>query len=247
MKQTKLKIYLIILAITLLFSSCETSSRIQKFPPVMLWAWERNEDLRFIDSKETGVAYLAQTLNITKDKVVLIPRQQPLKVNSDTFLIAVTRIETNRPLSAFSESQLNEVVYLITRSALRPDVRGIQIDFDVKVSEREFYTRVLKLIRKKIPEDKTISITALASFCIGDKWLTDLPVDEAVPMLFEMGPDSRQIIKHLKNGKDMSEPLCRKSYGLAIYEPQKINFEKKRIRYYFNSRSWKPIDLEKLK
>ena len=28
-------------------------------PPLMLWAWDRNDDLRFIDTGDTGVALLA--------------------------------------------------------------------------------------------------------------------------------------------------------------------------------------------
>jgi len=31
-------------------------------PPLMLWAWDRDDDLRFLDTRDTGVAYLAATL-----------------------------------------------------------------------------------------------------------------------------------------------------------------------------------------
>ncbi len=226
---------------------CGTTSSLQDSPPAMLWAWERNEDLRFINSDAIGVAYLAQTLSLTRDKVILIPRRQPLKINSGTFLIAVTRIETYRPNFAFSKSQLNETAKLIVKSSLHKDVKGIQIDFDVKVSEREFYKKLLVRVRENLVKDKTLSITALASFCVGDRWMEGLPIDEAVPMLFEMGADSWQITRRLKSGKDFAVPLCKMSYGLAIYEPHNIKFKQKRTIYYFNSNPWKPADLEKLK
>lgn len=34
-------------------------------PPVILWAWERPEDLEFLNSQRFGVAFLAQTLTLT--------------------------------------------------------------------------------------------------------------------------------------------------------------------------------------
>ncbi len=213
----------------------------------MLWAWERNEDLRFIQSNKIGVAYLAQTLIISESEIILRPRRQPLKINPETYLIAVTRIETNRPRSDLAEDQLDAATDLIVKTSLKENIKGIQIDFDVKVSEREFYKKLIKRIKGRIAQNKTLTITALASFCLGDRWMKDLPIDEAVPMLFEMGADRREIIKHMKSGKDFEEPLCRKSYGIAIYEPQDISFKQNRTRYYFNARPWKSSDLEKLK
>lgn len=242
-----LKKIVIPVIISCLISSCGMNKKVSKSPAIMLWAWERNEDLRFLNSDEIGVAYLAQTLNITDKKVVLIPRRQPLKINPDTFLIAVTRIETNRPPMKFSDSQLEETAELIINSSLRKNVSGIQIDFDAKVSEREFYKQLLQSIRGKLPPNKMLSITALASFCIGDRWMKDLPIDEAVPMIFDMGIDRRQIDSYLNSGRDFTEPLCRTSYGFAIYEPKNITLEQNRTRYYFNSKPWKPSDTEKLK
>ncbi len=49
-------------------------------PDKILWAWERPEDLRFIDTNKFGVAFLAQTLLLENDKVVFQPRRQVLKL-----------------------------------------------------------------------------------------------------------------------------------------------------------------------
>ena len=65
-------------------------------PPVMLWAWERPEDLRFLNSSRYGVAVLAQTLVLKGGQVIHKPRRQPLLVASDARVIAVTRIESQR-------------------------------------------------------------------------------------------------------------------------------------------------------
>ena len=41
-------------------------------------------------------------------------------------------------------------------------------------------------------------MTALASWCLSDRWISDLPVDEAVPMLFQMGPETPDIKRMLR-------------------------------------------------
>jgi hypothetical protein len=85
-------------------------------------------------------------------------------------------------------------------------------------------------------------MTALASFCIGDRWLNDLPVDEAVPMIFRMGADDRTVKNMLTGGDDFREPLCRQSYGIATDEPVDLKFKSGRRVYVFNSHSWRPAE-----
>ena len=89
-------------------------------------------------------------------------------------------------------------------------------------------------------------MTALASFCVGDNWLSDLPVDEAVPMIFRMGTDSDRIKNFLNGGQDFREGLCRQSYGVALDELVQPTFEKQRRVYVFNARSWTPSDVSAL-
>src|SRR5438067_4809046 len=67
-----------------------------EMPLKILWAWERPEDLRFLDPKEFGVAFLAQTIFLEHENVSPRPRRQPLDVPPGTYMIAVTRIETNK-------------------------------------------------------------------------------------------------------------------------------------------------------
>jgi hypothetical protein len=105
-------------------------------------------------------------------------------------------------------------------------------------SEREFYGQLLQELRQKLPPQIPLSMTALASFCVGDRWLDDLPVDEAVPMIFRMGPDDRRIKTMLANGYDFREPPCRTSYGVAVDEPFAHSLNDGRRLYVFNPRPW---------
>jgi hypothetical protein len=219
------------------------------FPSVIFWAWERPENLKFIDPKKIGVAFLAQTLILKNDEVIFQPRRQPLEIPPETFLIAVTRIETNRvskTAPSLSDSQKQQILILINQTLNLPNVKAVQIDFDARVSERNFYQNMLTDLRSQMPANVPLTITGLASWCAFDKWVGDLPVDEVVPMTFRMGADDKPIRDFLARDNDWHEPLCRASYGLALDEPFPANFKLDRRFYIFNNRSWKFEDLKRL-
>jgi hypothetical protein len=239
------------------FSGCALKSSNQiksnpEMPNTILWAWERGEDLRFLDTGKFGVAFLAQTLILERDEIVFRPRRQPLQLAPDTYLIAVTRIETGKEKNrrpALSDKQKTEIISLIKRTLELPDVRAVQIDFDALASERDFYKSLVKDLRANLPENTPMTITALASWCVGDAWFNEMQVDEAVPMTFRMGADDKPIRDFLAKGNDWREPLCRGSYGVALDEPlRETKFKPSRRFYVFNSesRGWKAEDLKRL-
>ena len=226
----------------------QTRNRLNEnyFPRVVLWAWERPEDLKSLDSNRFAVAFLAQTLVLKNYEVIMDPRHQPLDVSPETKLMAVTRIESLKNTgerAALSDAQRKKVVDLILRTMRLRNVSAIQIDFDAASSERDFYRALVHDVRANLPDNVPLTMTALASFCVGDRWLSDLPVDEAVPMIFRMGADDRTIKSFLSSGEDFREPLCQKSYGIAIDEPLDIKFKPGRRVYVFNHRSWKASDI----
>jgi len=215
-------------------------------PRIILWAWERPEDLQFLDPNRFGVAFLAQTLTLKNDDVLYSPRHQPLKVPPGIKLVAVTRVESQKVTHEsvmLSSEQRAKLVERIRKTLELENVAAIQVDFDVVTSERAFYTELLKDLRRVLPDNVPLSMTALASFCVGDRWLKDLPVDEAVPMAFRMGTDSDPIKTFLTSGNDFRDDICRRSYGVALDEPVKTAFEKQRRVYVFNSRPWVPADV----
>jgi hypothetical protein len=159
----------------------------------------------------------------------------------------VTRIEVDK-IPVLSKIQQDEIVRLVLNSLTLKNISALQIDFDAKVSQRGFYRDILNELRAKIPATMPLSITALASFCLGDPWIKDLPVDEAIPMIFRMGTDSNKVKTALKNGTDFSIPLCQQSYGIATDEPLTMNFDKSRRVYVFkgSAAGWRQEDVEKL-
>lgn len=202
-------------------------------PPVVLWAWERPCDLAALDPHSVGVAPLALTLRLDADGVVIIPRLQPLLFPPAAPLVAVARIETDaRRPPRLDRDLATKAAAAIADLAGRPGAAAVQVDFDATASEREFYRALLAALRQRLPARIPLSITALASWCIGDRWLAGLPIDEAVPMLFRMGIDGAEVRHRLDAGEDFAEPLCRTSVGLADDEPAP-RYPRGRRRYLF--------------
>lgn len=259
----RIKIYCLLVTISFAFGvSCGTSTREAnplldtEMPRKIIWAWERPEDLRFLDPKEFGVAFLAQTITLEQDRVDVRKRRQPLEIAEGTYLIAVTRIETvkeygKRP--TFTDEMISQIVAQVVQTKDLKGVRSIQIDFDAVASERPAYRRLMVELGKDLDlrADKSVgtplTMTSLASWCTGDAWFNDFPVDEAVPMVFEMGADSDKIKRYLANGNDWTEPLCRASYGISLDEGRFEGMKDGRRMYYFKSSPWRASDLEFIK
>lgn len=249
---TNTRVSVFTLLFFLFFSACRSErnevnlNALAAMPNKILWAWERPEDLRFLDPKEYAVAFLAQTIFLEKDAVGPKPRRQPLEVAPGAYMIAVTRIETAKGTfvrPTFDAEMRSKLVALIKTTLNLPDVRAVQIDFDATVSERGFYRSMMADLRSELPESIPLTMTALASWCAGDNWLEGMPVAEAVPMVFQMGADSEKIKNYLKNGNDWTEPLCRGSYGISIEEGQFPGMQPRRRTYFFKNSSWQSNDL----
>jgi hypothetical protein len=149
-----------------------------------------------------------------------------------TVLMAVVRIESQPGLGHAGEPAPRIAVERAMLDATElHGVRALQIDFDARASEREFYRAVLLDLRRVLPASMPLSITALASWCEFDGWISGIPVTEAVPMLFRMGAES------YRAGGDFRVDACRTSLGISTDEPLREIPRGRRI-YLFHPRSW---------
>lgn len=203
----------------------------------MLWAWERPERLEFLDGATTAVALLAGTARIEHGAARLELRRQPIALPDAVPRLAVVRLEAARGAPGLDARAIANLAGQIAPLPRRWHAIGLQIDFDATTAQRPFYRALLTGLRRRLPADTTLSITALASWCLGDPWIADLPVDEAVPMLFRMGPEGKGIRSLLARGHDFSLPLCRTSVGFATDEPMPRKFSNRAV-YLFPPHPW---------
>jgi hypothetical protein len=73
----------------------------------------------------------------------------------------------------------------------------------------------------------------LASWCLGDAWITELPVVDAVPMLFRMGAGEPREVREFSAG------VCRSSVGVSTDEPVYAAPHGRRV-WIFHPRPWTP-------
>ena len=191
--------------------------RLAALPDTLLWAWERPEDLRFAPRLGVGVAVLDRTVTIRGSRIETALRRQRVLLDPVTPVVAVVRVEADR--EAAQDASPADVAAAIAGAAQRPGIRALQIDFDATASQRAFYAAILFEVRHRLPRDLPLSMTALASWCAGDPWLDDLPIDEAVPMLFEMGPDRFAIAGRVHHDAPFGDGPCAQAVGVSTREP----------------------------
>jgi Protein of unknown function (DUF3142) len=213
-------------------------------PRVTLWAWERREDLRSLDTRKVAVAYLDRTLTIGRNVESQL-RRNPLWFPAAATRMPVVRIETT-PDPLLNNENRDQAVRELLLSAREPGIAALQIDFDATRGQRPFYRALLIELRRQMPAGLPLSITALASWCSWDRWLQGLPLDEAVPMMFRMEPDHRHAPPDL-NDFQIREPLCENSAGVSTTEPWPEDLVGKRV-YVFSDRGWRsdsPMTVER--
>jgi hypothetical protein len=118
-----------------------------------------------------------------------------------------------------------------------PGVRRVQVDFEVRASERNILLDVLRDVRRGLPRGTLLSMTALASWCDTESWLAEAPVDEIVPMLFRMQAGGEDLKRRLAAGEDFRNIRCRAALAVATDSPIARAPPGRRV-YLFNPRSW---------
>jgi hypothetical protein len=212
-----------------------------------LWAWERPEDLRFVPD-DVGVAFLTGTVVLDAARPRYLPRRQPLRVADGQPLMAVVRLEDDRGApTALRPAVRAAVVDALVAAAAQPGVRAVQIDFDARASQRDDYRTLLREARGRLPSTTRLSITALASWCVFDRWVDADPwvVDETVPMLFDMGRDDAVVRRTVERTSTLQSPRCRDSVGVRTDQPWTVPAGTRRL-FVFNPRPWTPSAFARL-
>jgi hypothetical protein len=217
-------------------------SRMDSLPAHTLWTWERREDLSSIDPATTAVASLDRTVDLVGPSIHTTLQRNALRLPHDPRLqrITVVRLQTHMPALTDATAQATADAVLLSLAG-KSGTSALQIDFDAHESERNWYRALLKHVRQGMPADMPLSITALASWCSNDRWMTGLPIDEAVPMYFRMEPGMRGAGASFLT---VREPLCADAVGLSTREPWRGDVRGKRV-YLFADGGWHADDPQK--
>jgi hypothetical protein len=163
-----------------------------------------------------------------------------------TTAVVHVQIDRRRPL-AWTPDQRRQAAEAVLAFGGAPRVGRLQVDFEVRQSERHVLLDLLADVRRGLPRDKRLSMTALASWCETETWLEAAPVDEIVPMLFRMGPDGEPLKAKLEAGGDFAEPRCRTALAVSSDTPLIRAPADGRRLYLFDPHSWTQGDYTALR
>ena len=184
-------------------------------PDYYLWAWRREEDLSFIDPARVKVALWTGTIFVDDDDFHIEHRANRITYPTQADIIGVVRLEATGVPDDGIVPRLADAIIAASRP-FRPVEH--QLDFDARLSQRDFYRRLLAALRNRTG-DAGLSITALASWCFHDDWVRALPVDAVVPMIYRMGPDGDAIRHTLYTERAFPAPVCDGNIGYSADEP----------------------------
>ena len=162
-----------------------------------------------------AVAYVVQTITLRGATVRIDPRPRPQRASPASGVIGSTRIEV--PAGAaidLSHGQVDQLAYAIADTAEIPLVGAVQVDFDATIAQRCFYRDLIHRVRSLLPAEVPLSMTAIASWCMDDDWVSDLPIAEVVPML-RMGHEWKAAAKRAREEGRAAEGPCRNALGLG--------------------------------
>ena len=184
-------------------------------PDYYLWAWRREEDLSFIDPNRVKVALWTATIFLDHDDFHVEYRTNKVTYPSEAEITSVVRLEAVGVPGAATTARLADEIIGVGRP-FGPVEH--QLDFDARLSQRDFYRHLLEELRVRTGGAR-LSITALASWCFHDNWTEGLPVDAVVPMIYRMGRDGGVILHTLYAEREFPNPICAGNVGYSSDEP----------------------------
>lgn len=212
----------------------------KKRPTLVLWAWDRYEDLRFLHRGEAEVAGLVATIQLKNGEASVRHRHLPLLTPNDVPLMLVVRLQSDGTALPAADSVAHWFEYI---AAQQSRASSLQIDFDARESQRAWY---MELLQETHTWFQHVSITALASWCMEPRsWLSGLSapeIQEVVPMLFRMGLQTPSILQTVwAHGR--FQPPCDTALGVSTDELSPWRPPARRI-YVFSPRPWTRKDFE---
>ena len=184
-------------------------------PEYYLWAWRREEDISFIDPSRAKVALWTATIHVDGEDFIVERRTNRVTYPSKAEIVGVVRLEAAGVPEDATVPRLADAI-IAASHPFRPVEH--QVDFDARLSQRNFYRRLLQEMRARTG-DARLSITALASWCFYDHWTEGLPVDAVVPMIYRMGRDGDVIRHALYAEREFPNPICAGNVGYSADEP----------------------------
>jgi hypothetical protein len=231
-----MRLFLPLLAALLLLGPASAPRADPPRRALVLWAWDRPEDLSFARPGDE-VAAVVGVVTLSGETVKARGRQVALVLPTGVRRTAVVHVEIDPLVPAVWSPRQRRAAVAAVLAYAGQGWEAVQVDFEVRASQRHILLDLLGDVRAGLPRRTPLSMTALASWCDTEHWIARAPVDEVAPMLFRMGRGGRPLRQRLEAGGDLREPRCRSALGMAVDQPFDRLPAGRRV-YLFNPRPW---------
>lgn len=188
------------------------------WPAEFWWYWDRPAAKLPAPPPDIGAAVVVTHVLLSGAGHLRQTRRSTLRLPETTSILPVIHVEIDRAQPfAGNTMQRNALRDAVVDAASRGNAPWVQLDFEVRRSEREFWRTSVETTKAALPETVRLSVTALASWCYGDRWLGDISADEVVPMYFRLGRSRSDY--EARSAAGIPEPRCAQAHGLADDEP----------------------------
>jgi hypothetical protein len=206
------------------------------------WLWDGADALPAAAAGPAlQAAVVVQHLLLSGDRLLVRPRPRAPALPPGTRVTPVVHVElsTVRP-PAEPDRHSDAIVAAVLQAARRSSSGWVQLDMETRPSQRAFHRQLVHELRRSLPADIRLSVTALAWWCREPHWLDELEADEVVPMFFSMGRDSETLRLLIAQDAEALHPRCRHAAaGFSIQEPfDHETTDRYRKTYWFDAHRW---------
>jgi hypothetical protein len=208
-------------------------------PPAVAWLWK---DAALPAWSQSRVAVVDRHILLSGDTIRERPGARPRALAAGTEVTPVVHVELDLLRPAASLRAASPVIVEAMQKAAQATTSGwVQLDLEARPSQRADYRALVVEIRRVLPAQVQLSVTALAWWCRSPAWLDGLAANEVVPMFFKMGRDGETMRDLVARAPAALHPLCRS--GSAGFSPQEP-FDRAVIAryahtYWFDYHGWR--------
>lgn len=209
-------------------------------PARIAWLWD-GAAMPAWSAPEAAV--LVNNILLSGERIYTRRRMTRARLAAGTRVTPLLHVEVSTVLPPRDIEESRQIIVDAMLAAARASTSGwVQLDMEARPSQRLFYLSLVAQLRRMLPPDIKLSVTALTWWCRAPGWLDDLAADEVVPMFFRMGKDSARLRALIVDDGGALHPRCRAgSAGFSPQEPWPASVQQRYHRsYWFDYHAWKP-------
>ena len=206
----------------------------------IFWVWHDSDTPALLPGQELAV--LQQHFVFDKTGTHLRQRMKPLHIRPGTRVTPVVHAQiATADMPQLGQPQAQTLLKAVLQAGQKTRSGWVQFDFEVPRQQRAFYLDLVQQMRAQLPASIKLSVSALASWCFEDEFISQIAADEVVPMLFALGqPASILHSQFLLQEPRLAKACQQQAIGFARQEAPPLQLQQRYARRYWFSYTRNP-------